>query len=41
MAVAILIPKPGETVRGIVRVVAETELPVSFAIDGDAEAAAR
>jgi hypothetical protein len=35
MGVAILIPKPGETLRGIVRVVAETELPVSFAIDGE------
>jgi hypothetical protein len=35
VGVAILTPKPGETVRGIVRVVTETELPVSFSIDGE------
>jgi hypothetical protein len=34
MPLVILTPKPGETVRGIVRVVAETELPVSFSVDG-------
>jgi hypothetical protein len=33
--VTILTPKAGETVRGIVRVVAETDLPVSFSIDGE------
>ena len=35
MALRILSPKQGETVRGIVRVVAETDVPVSFAVDGE------
>ncbi len=34
MPLAILTPKNGETVRGIVRVIAETALPVSFSVDG-------
>ena len=34
MPIRILVPKPGDTVRGIVRVIAETELPVKFAVDG-------
>lgn len=35
MGLRILSPKPGETVRGVVQVVAETDLPVAFAVDGD------
>jgi hypothetical protein len=33
MAVKIVKPKPGETVKGIVRVVAEAEVPVKFSVD--------
>ena len=35
MPIAILIPKAGETVRGIVPVVVDTQLPVSFHVDGE------
>jgi hypothetical protein len=34
----IVTPKPGETVRGIVRVVAEAEVPVRFSVDGELRA---
>lgn len=38
MAVKIVMPKPGETVKGIVRVVAEAEVPVKFSVDGELRA---
>jgi hypothetical protein len=38
MAMKIVSPKPGETVRGIVRVVAEAEVPVKFSVDGNLRA---
>ena len=41
MVLRIVSPKQGETVRGIVRVVAETEVPVSFSIDGEARGSDR
>jgi hypothetical protein len=39
--VKIVTPKTGETVRGIVRVVAETDLPVTFAVDAQPRATDR
>jgi hypothetical protein len=41
VAIKIVMPKPGETLKGIVRVVAEAEAPVEFSVDGELRATDR